>query len=55
MIGNIRSDPMKVNAFFELRINKSEIKLLFILWKLWMVNFSPKGINFHGIIYLLST
>ena len=45
---------MKVNAFFELRMNKSEIKLFFILliWKLWMVHYPPKveGINFHGIL-----
>ena len=44
---------MKVNAFFELRINKSEIKLPFILLilDLWTVHDSPKGIiNFHGIL-----
>ena len=40
---------MKVNAFFELRMNKPKIKLQFIvlIWELWTVNFSPKGITFH--------
>ena len=33
-------------------MNKIEIKLLLILliWKLWTVQYSPKGINFHGIL-----
>ena len=32
-------------------MNKSEIKLLFILliWELWTVNYSPKGIHFYEI------
>ena len=58
IIGTIRSNIlitlMKVNAYCELIIimNKSEIKLLFILliWKLWMVHYSPKGINFYEIL-----
>ena len=47
----IESDLMKVNDFFELWMNISEVKLLFILplWELWMVNYSPKGIHFHEI------
>ena len=47
----IESDLMKVNNFFELRMNKSEIKLLFMLliWELWTVDYSPKGIHFHEI------
>ena len=42
-------------CFFELRMNKSEIKLLFILliWELWMVNYSPKGIHFHEFLRAL--
>ena len=46
---------MKVNAFFELRMNKSEKILLFILliWKLCTVNHSPKGIHFHEICVFL--
>ena len=44
----IESDLMKVNAFFELRMNRSEIRLLCLLliWPL-MVHYSPEGINFH--------
>ena len=35
---------MKVKNFFEPWMNKSEIKLLFILliWELWTANYSPK-------------
>ena len=42
---------MEVKNFFELWMNKSEIKLLFILliWELWTVNYSPKGIHFDEI------
>ena len=49
----IESDLMKVNNFFELRMNKSEMKLLFILliWELWMVNYSSKGIHFYAISF----
>ena len=38
---------MKVDAFFELSMHKSEIKLLLILliWDLWRANFSAIGIN----------
>ena len=51
----IESDIFKVNNAFELWMNKSEIKLLFILliWELWMVNYSPKGIHFHEICVCL--
>ena len=51
----IESDIFKVNNVFELWMNKSEIKLLFILliWELWMVNYSPKGIHFHEICVCL--
>ena len=48
---------MKVNAFLELRMNESDIKLLFILliWKLLTVDYSPKGSHFHEIcVYILS-
>ena len=33
-------------------MNKSEIKLLdiFPIWELWMIHYSPRGINFHGIL-----
>ena len=46
---------MKVNAFFELKMNESEIKLLLILpiWELWMVDYSPKGMNIHEILLYL--
>lgn len=45
----VRSDESE--QLFELRINKSEIKLQCILplWELWTVNHSPKGIHFHEI------
>ena len=41
-----------MNNFFELRMNKSEIKLLFIILilDLWTVNYSPNCIHFHGIL-----
>ena len=54
----IESDLMKVNNFFELRMKKSEIKLLFtlLIWELWMVNFLPKGIHFLEIcVYMNNT
>ena len=43
---------MKVNVFFELQMNESEIELLSILqiWEFWIVHFSPKGINFNEIL-----
>ena len=44
---------MKVNVFFELQMNESEIELLSILqiWEFWIVHFSSKGIVYiiHGI------
>ena len=41
-VEDVESDLMKVNNFFELWMNKSEIKLLFILpiWELRTVNYS---------------
>ena len=42
---------MKVNDFYKLRMNKSEIKLLFLLliWEFWTVDYLQKGIHFHEI------
>ena len=48
---DVESDLMKVNDFFELWMNKFEIKLpiILLIWVLWMVNYSTKGIHFHEI------
>ena len=38
--------------YIELRISKSELKLLYVLliFKLWTVHYSPKGFNRPGIL-----
>ena len=43
---------MKVNNFFELRMNESEMNPLFTLpiWELWMVNYSSRCFHFHGTL-----